>query len=92
MDDEQFQRISKTLADPARFEALQRIASQGELTCTCLCEHLQLTAATVSHHVKELAAADVVQQRREGKFLRLTLNRPVWRAYLRELARRVPLE
>jgi ArsR family transcriptional regulator len=90
VDDSQFHRIAKTVADPARLSALQMIAGKGEMSCSGVCEHLGLTPATVSHHVKELTASGLVHQRREGKFLILSLNQAVWRAYLRELARRVP--
>ena len=90
MSDEQFQRIAKAVADPARLAALQLIASQGEASCSALCSHLDLTAATISHHVKELAEAGLTKQHREGKFLIVRLNAPVWRAYLKELERRVP--
>jgi ArsR family transcriptional regulator len=90
VDDSQFHRIAKTVADPARLAALQMIAGKGEMSCSGVCEYLGLTPATVSHHVKELTASGLVHQRREGKFLILSLNQAVWRAYLRELARRVP--
>jgi len=90
VDDEQFHRIAKTVADPARLTALQMIAKRGEASCSAICDRLTLTAATVSHHVKELAAADLIHQHKDGKFLILSLNIPVWRSYLQELARRVP--
>ena len=90
MDSDQFQLIAKTVADPARMAALQMIAKRGEVSCSDLCQRLTLTAATVSHHVKELSATGLVHQRREGKFLILSLNQSVWRAYLKELARLVP--
>ena len=92
MDLEQFHLIAKTVADPARLVALQMIAKRGEVSCSDLCSRLDLTAATISHHVKELSATGLVQQRKEGKFLILSLNLPVWRAYLKELARLVPEE
>jgi len=90
VDSDQFQLIAKTVADPARMAALQMIAKRGEVSCSDLCQRLTLTAATVSHHVKELSATGLVHQRREGKFLILSLNQSVWRAYLKELARLVP--
>ena len=90
MDSDQFQLIAKTVADPARMAALQMIAKRGEVSCSDLCQRLTLTAATVSHHVKELSATGLVHQRREGKFLILSLNQSVWREYLKELARQVP--
>ena len=91
MNDDQFRRIAKTLADPARLAALERISSDGEASCSVLRECLNLTAATVSHHVSELIESGLVHERREGKFLILAVNQQVWKAYLNELARRIPV-
>jgi len=44
---EQFHLIAKTVADPARIAALQMIAKRGEVSCSDLCKHLELTPATV---------------------------------------------
>jgi ArsR family transcriptional regulator len=90
MDNEQFLQIARSVADPSRLAALQMIAARGEASCSDVRCHLELTAATVSHHMKELVEAGLVHQRKEAKFVYLTLNRPVWNAYLRELKRRVP--
>lgn len=89
MDDRQFRLIAKAVADPSRFAALQMIAQQGEVSCSGVCARLDLTPATISHHVKELVEAGLIRQRKEAKFSLLTLNRAVWSAYLKELARRV---
>jgi ArsR family transcriptional regulator, arsenate/arsenite/antimonite-responsive transcriptional repressor len=90
VDDRQFQQIAKSIADPSRLAALRMIAAQGEASCPDVRCHLQVTPATVSHHVKELSDAGLVHLRKEAKFLYMSLNRPVWNAYLRELKRRVP--
>jgi ArsR family transcriptional regulator len=51
----------KALADPARVTILNRIASEGE-TCTCLLtEPLDLSQPTVSHHLKVLREAGLVE-------------------------------
>lgn len=89
MDDQQFRLIAKTVADPSRFAALQMIARQGEVSCSDVATRLDLTPATISHHVKELVEAGLVKQRKEAKFSLLTLNRSVWSTYLKELARRI---
>ena len=57
MDSEQFHRISKALADPRRYEILSRIAKRKELACSDVRCELPITAATLSHHVKELVNA-----------------------------------
>ncbi len=90
MEDNQFQQIARTVADPSRLSALQMIARQGEVSCSDIREHLGLSAATISHHVKELEATGLVHLRKEAKFVYLQLDRAVWKAYLRELQRRVP--
>lgn len=82
---EQFHRISKALADPRRFEILQRIADCKEMACGDLKTDLPITAATLSHHIKELSDAGLVDVRREGKFMHMQLRRGVWREYLSRL-------
>lgn len=85
MDSRQFQRISKALADPRRYEILTRIAKQNELACSDVRCDLPITAATLSHHIKELANAGLIEVRREAQFLHMKLRRKVWREYLAQL-------
>ena len=67
--------ILKALADPRRFELMERIASAGcPLGCAEARAALPISAATLSHHIKELEAAGLIQVRREGKFHFLTLR------------------
>ncbi len=83
---DQVEAISRAIADPRRFAMLQDIARQPVLACSGLSVHECLSPATISHHLKELQAAGLVDVGREGRELRLTLRRDVWAAYLRELA------
>jgi ArsR family transcriptional regulator len=67
--------ILKALADPRRFELLEHIArSACPLGCTEARASLPISAATLSHHVKELESAGLIHIRREGKFHFLTLR------------------
>ena len=87
LDSRQFALISKALADPKRFEMLEKIgASKQAPTCSCVCEWLGLSPATVSHHLKELENASLVLVERDGKFAHITLRRDVLKAYLRRLS------
>jgi ArsR family transcriptional regulator, arsenate/arsenite/antimonite-responsive transcriptional repressor len=87
MDSEQFHRISKALAEPRRYELLSRIAKRRELACSDLRGELPITAATLSHHLKELVNAGLVEMRREGQFAHMKLRRKVWREYLSQLGK-----
>jgi ArsR family transcriptional regulator, arsenate/arsenite/antimonite-responsive transcriptional repressor len=87
MDSEQFSRIAKALADPRRYEILARIARCTELACNDLRCDLPISAPTLSHHIKELANAGLIDVRREAKFVHMKLRRSVWRRYLAQLSK-----
>jgi len=84
---EQLQRITKALADPRRYEILRDIARSDEVACSDLRRHFPISAATLSHHIKELSTAGLVEVRREAKFLHIRLRRTLWKAYLSELSK-----
>jgi ArsR family transcriptional regulator, arsenate/arsenite/antimonite-responsive transcriptional repressor len=67
--------LLKALADPRRFELLERIAAAPcPLGCTEARAALPISAATLSHHIKELETAGIISVRREGKFHYLSLR------------------
>ena len=91
MDAEQFQRISKALADPRRFEILEHIATQAEVGCQHLCGCFPVRQATISHHLKELAGAGLVESRRDGQYVYYRTRPAVLKEYMNELRRRTAL-
>jgi ArsR family transcriptional regulator len=80
--------ILKALADPRRLEIIERLsACNGCGACSDMRESLPISAATLSHHLKELETAGLISIEREGKFARLTLQRDLWQAFLADLQR-----
>jgi ArsR family transcriptional regulator len=68
---------------------LESIASQREYSCHKLCEEFPVSKGTISHHVKELVRAGLVETRREGQYRFYEVRREVLAAYTAELMRRM---
>jgi ArsR family transcriptional regulator len=80
--------IAKALADPRRLELLRQIGGCNVPSpCTAIKECHEVSAATLSHHMKELETAGLVKVTRQGKFASYTLRRDVLHAYLDKLAK-----
>ena len=75
--------ILKALADPKRFELLERIAQAScPLGCSVARSSLAISPATLSHHIKELETAGLIEVTREGKFHFLSLRPGVLEALI----------
>lgn len=85
MRDDQFVKIAKALADPARRRILRELRAGGELTCSCVCACVELSQPTVSHHIKTLVDAGIIDARRDGPYHRLTVNEGVLREFAQDV-------
>jgi DNA-binding transcriptional ArsR family regulator len=87
IDRRQIKELSKAfkaLSHPNRLEIFINLLNQsppepeGEAGHTCfltgLLGNLSIGAPTVSHHIKELVNADLIETRREGKQLTCSIN------------------
>jgi len=66
MDRAQLERISKALADETRLRILQEISARPQMTCGEIVSLRGVTPATVSHHLKILQDAGLIECRKEG--------------------------
>jgi ArsR family transcriptional regulator len=88
LSEKQFELIAKALADPRRMAVLEVIAGERECPCQKLREEFPVSKATISHHIKELVRAGLVESHRDGQYLHCEVRRDVLEAYTAELLRR----
>ena len=69
MDQKELARISKALSDPTRLRIVEEVSSNNEMFCGQVVEKCGLTPGTISHHLKILADAKLIETRREGQFI-----------------------
>jgi|ERR1043165_3306603 ArsR family transcriptional regulator len=81
----QFDRIAKALADPRRFALLEAIAGSAEYPCQRLCRDFPVSKATISHHIKELLRAGLIEADRRGQYMDYRVCRDVLAAYSAQL-------
>ena len=88
LTEEQVQLIAKALADSRRYEIIKRISQCKEaMACETVRGCLDISAPTLSHHMKELEVAGLVRARRTGKFISYQLRRDVLESFLGRLRR-----
>ena len=69
MDRARIEKISKALGDETRLRIFEAISSCNEMNCGEIVSMRGVTPATVSHHLKILSEAGLIECRREGQFV-----------------------
>jgi ArsR family transcriptional regulator, arsenate/arsenite/antimonite-responsive transcriptional repressor len=69
MNSKRIEKISKALADETRLRIFEAIAAEENLTCGELVSLRGVTPATVSHHLKILTEAELIECHKEGQFV-----------------------
>jgi ArsR family transcriptional regulator, arsenate/arsenite/antimonite-responsive transcriptional repressor len=68
-------RVFKALADPARVKIVNLLASSDGPVCACeFMPALGLSQATVSHHLKKLTEAGLLEREQRGKWAFFSLD------------------
>ena len=76
VESEQCAKYLKALADPARIRILKALQG-GALTGTDLSNLLDIEIPNVSHHLRVLYHAGIVNTRRDGRFIYYEIDREV---------------
>ena len=67
--------LFKALAEPARVRIVNLLATSGEPVCACeFMPTLGLAQATVSHHLKKLTEAGLLDREQRGKWAYFSIN------------------
>jgi len=85
----QVEKISKALGDGNRLKILHHISNKGGCgQCAEIQQVLDLAQPSISHHVKILVEAGLIEPEKEGRNHKYTLNEAVlteYRAFLGKL-------
>src|SRR2546427_494900 len=69
MNRSEIEKISKALADETRLRIFEAISASKHMNCGEIVSMRGVTPATVSHHLKILSEARLIDCRREGQFV-----------------------
>ena len=85
-DMKSIEKISKALGDRHRLNILQHITKKGGCAqCSEIQQIIDLAQPSISHHVKILAEAGLIEAEKEGRHFKYTLNVNVLDDYMKFL-------
>jgi ArsR family transcriptional regulator, arsenate/arsenite/antimonite-responsive transcriptional repressor len=85
MNRKRIESISKALADETRLRIFEAISSSGHMNCGQIVSLRGVTPATVSHHLRVLQQAGLIDCRRKGQFVFSKANPKTLEEYARTL-------
>ena len=86
MDLKRFEKISKALGDLNRLKILDDMSKKGgTATCSEVTRVLDLAQPSVSHHIKTLIEAGLIESAKEGRNHSYMLNKPLLDEFLKKL-------
>ena len=66
-------KVFKAFCDENRLKILEQLRTGEKCACKLL-DELHITQPTISHHMKLLCDADIVQGRKDGKWVHYSIN------------------
>ena len=80
-------KACKALADKQRLRIFKLVADRGSIMCNEAVEATGLSQPTVSHHVKQLVEAELLQADKDGRCNRLSVQSDTVKQFLGVLLR-----
>lgn len=78
----QVEKISKALGDSNRLKILQHISKKGGCgQCSEIQDVIDLTQPSISHHIKILVEAGLIEAEKEGRNHKYSLNEQLVKEY-----------
>lgn len=78
-------QIAKVLGHPARIAILEHIIKSNACICNDLVDEIGLAQATISQHLKELKAIEIISGTIEGKSICYCVNTKRWNEIQQQL-------
>lgn len=91
MDTSEVAKISKALSDPTRLQIYEAIAAKPDMYCGEIVVRYPMAPGTLSHHLKILMEAGLIECRREGQFVHNRVLPETVRDYTQALSKLVRL-
>ncbi|MFZ2322399.1 MAG: metalloregulator ArsR/SmtB family transcription factor [Ignavibacteriaceae bacterium] len=80
-EEEQIVKIAKALSDKTRIKILKEIAAKGSISCGDAEKFVDLSQPTVSHHLKILTDAGLLNTIKDGRHVIVSFNKKTLEAF-----------